>query len=455
MRRPIALLVAALACGWGPAHADPDEVFALIVTNNRSLSGQRPDLHYADDDGARYHAVFRTVAPPTRVILLTRFDAPSARLFPALAAAVKPPTRAEIVGAVQRLRSAVLEARARGRRAIVYFVFARHGDVERGKGYLELEDGRLGAEELEEQIVKPLAGGTLHLVIDSCNSFFVLNPRKPGGKRFATPRDLLAGFARRHPGVGVFLSTSAEGEVYEWSEIQSGIFSHLVRSGLSGAADADGDGRVSYDELAAFVTVASEGIKNEHYRPKVFARGPHGKGGAGLFSVSSAEGRRIILGKKQRRLWIRDADGTRLVDVHKEAGAELPLVIPAPGEAPLVVQEQRAAGGRLALEERLVRTSAEPVRLASLAAQGRRRLSGALLGALRFRGIRAGRGVAARRCGAGVRNLGAGRRPDAPLPAQHRRCLRARAALRRHPVQRVRARLPRARGRHAGRRERR
>jgi len=42
--------------------------------------------------------------------------------------------------------------------------------------------------------------------------------------------------------VGVFLSTSAESEVFGWSELQSGVFSHAVRSGLMGAADANHDG---------------------------------------------------------------------------------------------------------------------------------------------------------------------------------------------------------------------
>jgi len=227
------------------AQARQDAIFALIVTNNRSLGQQRPDLQYADDDGARFHSLFSMVTPGDRVQLLTRFDAGSGRLFPHLAARVRPPTRRSLNQALERVANRVKQARAAGDRTIFYFVFAGHGHVKRGKGYLELQDGALGPDELEREVLGRVKAELVHLVLDSCNSFFVINPRKPGGRRWATPRDMTRGFSKRFPHVGVVLSTSAAGEVYEWSEIQSGIFSHEVRSGLSGVADINRDGRVT------------------------------------------------------------------------------------------------------------------------------------------------------------------------------------------------------------------
>src|SRR5689334_6111264 len=58
-----------------PAH----QAFALIVTNNRSGALGRPDLQYADDDGARYYELFLTLAPADHVRLLTEFDRDTAR----------------------------------------------------------------------------------------------------------------------------------------------------------------------------------------------------------------------------------------------------------------------------------------------------------------------------------------------------------------------------------------
>src|SRR4030095_4110219 len=115
-----------------------------------------------------------------------------------------------------------------------------------------------------------------HVILDSCNAFFVLNSRRPGGRHFVTPDDATRSLRANLPNVGVFVSTSAEAEVFEWSELQSGIFSHAVRSGLSGAADANADGEVTYDELAPFVTIATRKVKNPLFRPQVFARGPGG-----------------------------------------------------------------------------------------------------------------------------------------------------------------------------------
>ncbi len=110
-------------------------------------------------------------------------------------------------------------------------------------------------------MLKSIPSTRSHVILDSCNSFFVLNARKPGGQRLAVTAEAAKSLSDRLPNVGVFLSTSAEAEVFEWSELQSGIFSHAVRSGLLGGADADGDGEVSYDELRGFIEVASQKVK--------------------------------------------------------------------------------------------------------------------------------------------------------------------------------------------------
>ena len=316
------------------------DVFALVVTNNRSSNLDRPDLQYADDDGARYYQLFRGIAPAARVRLLTRFDRATALEHPELAAAVVPPRRAALVAALAELQADVASARRAGKRTELYFVFAGHGDVEGGVGYLDLEDTRIDATFLEREVVERVGADVQHIILDSCNSFFVVNPRKPGGRRWATPADLTLGFARRHPNVGLFLSTNSEAEVYEWSELESGIFSHEVRSGLSGAADANGDGQVTYAELAGFVDRANANLPRASLRPQVFQRGPNGQASASLFSPGLASGRRVVLGAPQRRLWIRGAAAERLIDLHKEEGP-MTVVVPGPAEQPLSIVEWR------------------------------------------------------------------------------------------------------------------
>ena len=322
------------------AIAAKEDIFALIVTNNRGLANNRPDLHYADDDGARYYRVFRLVAQEDHITLLMTFDNNSSRLYPDLSSIVKPARFSDIQKSIQELAGRIEASKKQGNHTVFYFIFAGHGDVDRGKGYLELEDGRLGPNDLENQVINPIKANVIHLVLDSCNSFFVVNPRKPGGRRWATPKDMTEGFSKRYPHVGVFLSTSAEGEVYEWSEIQSGIFSHEVRSGLSGAADINGDGKTSYAELESFVAVANNKIKNEYYRPNLFSRGPWNKRSATLFTYRYGSGRHLTIGQEERRLWIRDKEGNRLLDLNKERGFKLHLVIPVANNESIYVQEE-------------------------------------------------------------------------------------------------------------------
>ncbi|HVH45494.1 MAG TPA: EF-hand domain-containing protein [Labilithrix sp.] len=309
------------------AHAEGTRTaFALVVTNNRSARLSRPDLRYADDDGAKYYEAFRMFAPESNVTLLTTFDSDTQKLFPHLVGRAKAPTKANVQASVKELAAKVAAAKLGGP-VDFYFVFAGHGDIEKGKGFLELADGSFTSDDLES-LLKAIPATRSHVILDSCNSFFVINSRKPGGRHFVTSEEAAKNLNARLPNVGFFLSTSAEAEVFEWSELQSGVFSHAVRSGLFGAADANRDGRVSYDELRAFVNVASKDIKNANYRPQVYARGPGGRGGDAVVDLAHAVGARVRVDANERRLTVRDQDEVPWLDMHKEAGAEVLLHLP-------------------------------------------------------------------------------------------------------------------------------
>jgi hypothetical protein len=302
--------------------------FALVVSNNASLGARRPDLHYADDDGAKYFELFQMIAGAGRARLLTSFDRDSARLFPSLVGRAAPPDRAHVTSAAAEIAVAAADALRSGSEVDFYFVFAGHGDVEEGRGIIELADGAFSSDDLE-RMLRSIPATRQHVILDSCNSFFMIDARKPGGRHFATSEDAARTLHDRLPHVGVFLSTSAEGEVFEWSELQSGIFSHVVRSGLMGAADADGDGHVSYAELSAFVATAVVDIKNPSFRPHIFSRGPDGHDETFIVDLEHAAARRVeIADPLDVRLTVRDREGVPLLDVHNEAGRRVTLFIP-------------------------------------------------------------------------------------------------------------------------------
>lgn len=104
------------------------------------------------------------------------------------------------------------------------------------------------------------------------------------------------------------------------AQLQAGVFSHEVRSGLWGAADADGDGRVSYREIAAFVERANVAIPNERFRPDLYARPPAASGL--LLDLRPAIERHVIV-PGGAHFVLESADGVRLADLHGTAGHTL------------------------------------------------------------------------------------------------------------------------------------
>ena len=263
---------------------------------------------------------------------------------------------------------AVEAANARGESTRFYFIYAGHGDVADGRGFLELEDQRIDGSFIEHSIVEKIPAVTKHILLDSCNSFFVINPRKPGGRRWATPRDMAFGFSARHPEIGLFLSTNSDADVFEWSEIESGVFSHEVRSGFSGGADVNADGEVSYQELAGFVERANTGIVRPALRPHLYYRGPGGDDHASLFPTAAMAGKRVVLDSAQTRLWIKSGTGERLIDLHKESGA-MTLTVPGSLDQPLSIFVERKAldaNGRPIVLEHSILRGAETVKLAAL-----------------------------------------------------------------------------------------
>jgi hypothetical protein len=97
-----------------------------------------------------------------------------------------------------------------------------------------------------------------------------------------------------------------------------------------GAADANGDGQVSYLELAAFVDTATADVQNPNMRPHVFSRGPGARDGTPIANLQSmtAVRRYELSDASPLRLRLRDANGLPLLDAHSEPSRPLQLVLP-------------------------------------------------------------------------------------------------------------------------------
>jgi hypothetical protein len=314
------------------AHLDaPTRRFAVVVGWNAPPRADLPSLRYADDDAVRWAILLRSFG--AEVQLLTDLDPESRRLYAEAAPTAEKPTRRALAAALDRVTAGIVAAKAQGARAVLYFVYAGHGDVAEGEGYVALADGRFFRHDLESEVLARSRADINHVIVDACRSFYFVYGRGPGGQRrpwqgsyFSTEA------AARFPNTGFLLSSSSGAPSHEWEEFQAGIFSHEVRSGLLGAADANGDGRIDYREIEAFVRVANVSVRNERFRPQIFARAPRA-GGADLVDLGANVGAgpaaevRIDAGGSRRQA-LEDALGVRWADLHPAAGRVVTLRLP-------------------------------------------------------------------------------------------------------------------------------
>jgi hypothetical protein len=213
-----------------------------------------------------------------------------------------------------------------------YFIYAGHGNVDSKTAYLALEDARLDSRDIEHDIIDKVHADESHLIIDACYSYFLAFGRGPGGRRREVPSFATAEGLAGRSDVGLLLSTTSARESHEWAGFQAGIFSHEVRSGLYGAADLDGDGRISYVEIAAFVMRANAAIPNERFRPEIYAHPPLAAS-TQLVDLRGAPGRRLHLdaGAEASHYLFEDTLGVRLADFHNASGHALSVLLPSGG----------------------------------------------------------------------------------------------------------------------------
>jgi hypothetical protein len=335
--RAVAVLLTAFALTFGrDARADDGgkvATFALIVGSNVSVDADLPPLKYADDDAATYLDLFRVLG--ARTYLLSRLDDNTRRLHAQAAAEALEPRRAALEQAVAQITTDVTRARDRQVETVLYIVYSGHGNVLDGEGYVTLEDMRITGADLA-RIVASIPATRVHVIVDACASYYLAYSRGPGGERRP-----LSGFQdssqlANDPRVGLLLSTSSARESDEWDGFQAGVFSHEVRSGLYGAADADGDGRVSYREIAAFIRQANRAIPNDRFRPQVLARAP--RGSDTLLDLRHGLERRLdIDGAHAAHYWLEDSRGVRLLDAHNGDGQAAHIVRPS-SDGPIYVR---------------------------------------------------------------------------------------------------------------------
>jgi caspase domain-containing protein len=297
---------------------------AVIIGVNEPFEQAQAALRYADDDAARF---WEMLSPDLdEVELLTILDPESQKLFPEAAKRARAPDRANLLGALDRAFARAKAAKASGARAELYFIYTGHGRVSGGEGEVKLHGGALTRSELTDRLLKSAVHDRTHVIVDACNAYHLLNARGPEGAAITAQFD--EAFERfveeqsidRYPTVGVVLSTSGAGATHEWSRYQGGVFSHEVRSALSGAADADQNGRIDYTEVEAFIASANLAVPELKGRPKVFVRAPPIDRAANLVEGGAKTVRLELPEALAGHYWVEDDRGLRYAELNKAEG---------------------------------------------------------------------------------------------------------------------------------------
>ncbi len=371
MRRALPLLALLWAspasAADSPALRQSDEVFVLSL--GYPHAPDKESLRYPAWDAARFVETVAGVHDPdgrarSRYALLADFRNTSDRdLF--AHHALRPPTRRALERAVEDLNRQMDALRPSGKRPVLLVFYAGHGEVgegNMGRVFLRPEGQEpgpgqgeaLSANDLRQLVLERARAERIHLFVDACNAYFLMKSRGrvPSSRQSRRQGRLGRRFAQRLPGVGVVLSTSGVANVYESRTLQGGLFSHVLRSALSGAADLDGDGAVSYDEIAGFYDEAFAGVVNrDRFSPEVYVQPPREDAGwsaswaqASVLGLPKRPGQGVeLLAGQARHIFVTDARGLRLAEIHHDGATPLRLWLPAPSvrgsESPLVVHQ--------------------------------------------------------------------------------------------------------------------
>jgi len=313
-----ALLLASAAAT--PEPQAPPEVYAIIVGYNGGRPAgdgpALPPLRFADDDALRFHRWFKGLAPEDHLWLLADpDDATRAAAHEPLPQATSP-TRTALLAAIDALKE-----RTQGRRARVFFVYAGHGLP--GRFLLQPEGGDEAAftgRELRAAF-SALDAETAVLFLDACRSQSLFAER--GGGDFTAEARALERAADASP-LGILTAASSTQSAGEAVSLGGGYFSHVLASGLAGAADADADGTVRFGELAAFVAFHTERLFGQ--RP--WFEAPGGDLRAPVLELSGRTGLQLDP-KLSGRLRVRSLPSSHVVaELNKPAGLAARLALP-------------------------------------------------------------------------------------------------------------------------------
>jgi len=316
-----ALLV---ALGTSPAGAAPPRPYgtqALVVGSLRGGPGQA-DLRFAQDDARRVRDV---------LVELGGFA-------PEAVALLDDPSPGDLLAALDAARARLAADAARGEPSVFLFYYSGHARAQA----LALGPDELPLPTLRERLLGLPATVTL-AVLDACQAGAL------SGVKGARPTaDFSANTVETLQAAGVAVMASSTGSELsqESPELGASLFTHHLLTGLRGAADLDGDGRVSLSEAYDYahdrtlVASAATAVGRQHVTLETDLRG---RGDVVLTWPAEATSGLGLPADLEGDVLVHTAPGGAVVaEVAKAAGSVVRLALPAGGYEAVVRAEGRA-----------------------------------------------------------------------------------------------------------------
>jgi hypothetical protein len=343
VKRGLAFLASALASvALETAAQAATRVYVLAIGNDAPPTYERdaadenlPTLRFADDDAAAFFTLTSPLSAASE--LLTVLDARSQARFPALAARTRPPSLVELRQVVGTWKKQFEADRAAGHDPVLLFFFSGHGSRGGSKGpALVLSDGPLTQAVLYDEVLAQLPARYTHIFVDACYAASVIRPRDAQAGAVDVSDHDAESFAKtslaRFPHVGAVIASSNTARTFEWDVLERGVFTHALLSGLRGGADVNGDGRIEYSEIVAFLAAANREVADPRAHLAVMARPPSLDQRAVILDLAGPHPHGTLTGvpgaSVTRRFFVEDALGNRILDVNVERGFREVLSVP-------------------------------------------------------------------------------------------------------------------------------
>jgi hypothetical protein len=328
---------AALVASAGGARADETvaagrvHAYAVVVGDDLGGAGQRA-LRFAEDDAKSVAQVLREIG---------HYEAADVRVL-------LRPDAAQLLAAIDDVTAKARADASRGEQTQVLFYFSGHARS------IALE---LGPEELPLPVLRDrlrAIPSTLTIaVLDACQSGAFARPK---GAEPAADFSYNSVSHLTQRGLAVMASSTAQELSQESDELKASYFTHHLVTGLRGAGDADGDGRVSLDEAYRYAyrrTLASTARTQIGEQHATLETDLAGQGEVAVTYPAEAKARLVLPAALDGRVLVQQrVSGAVVAEVQKAAGAMVRLALVA-GDYDAVVARPAAnvVECRLALSE--------------------------------------------------------------------------------------------------------